>query len=456
MIDIKALSVPLPEDIMKKKWAGDLTGALAAIDFRLTQHLPRMLEDRLRLEREILLRLPTQYPYTKKQAIAKMQELVPDFTEAELDSLDLSGKIDFIYINGEKRYFVRFHRTLVKAVPEMMARAGTGPNPHSQHLDPLIARMKEKGSLGARIRIRGELTLEDAAFIPGETYRVHLPLPQQGAAQSQIKVLACDPSPVAIAPEDSIARTVYFEKTLKENRPFSVEYEYVSRMVYADLSKPAPSAPLYPDAPEPTSQDLSPEEPCLLFTPYLKDLARELRGGEKDPLKAARKFYDFVTTQVKYSFVRDYFQIPHLGEYAAVNLKGDCGIQALLFILLCRISGIPARWQSGLAVEPDYVGSHDWAQFYVEGWGWLFCDCSYGGGAWRNGNIERWNFYFGNLEPMRMAANSLYAAPFDFPKEHIRIDPYDNQSGEMECLRKGFNGRQVDADYTLVNVEYFD
>ena len=36
MIDIKALSVPLPEDIMKKKWAGDLTGALAAIDFRLT------------------------------------------------------------------------------------------------------------------------------------------------------------------------------------------------------------------------------------------------------------------------------------------------------------------------------------------------------------------------------------------------------------------------------------
>ena len=249
---------------------------------------------------------------------------------------------------------------------------------------------------------------------------------------------------------------MYFEKTLKENRPFSVEYEYVSRMVYADLSKPAPSAPLYPDAPEPTSQDLSPEEPCLLFTPYLKDLARELRGGEKDPLKAARKFYDFVTTQVKYSFVRDYFQIPHLGEYAAVNLKGDCGIQALLFILLCRISGIPARWQSGLAVEPDYVGSHDWAQFYVEGWGWLFCDCSYGGGAWRNGNIERWNFYFGNLEPMRMAANSLYAAPFDFPKEHIRIDPYDNQSGEMECLRKGFNGRQVDADYTLVNVEYFD
>ena len=83
----------------------------------------------------------------------------------------------------------------------------------------------------------------------------------------------------------------------------------------------------------------------------------------------ARKFYDFVTTQVKYSFVRDYFQIPHLGEYAAANLKGDCGLQALLFILLCRISGIPARWQSGLAVEPDYVGSHDWAQFYVDGWG---------------------------------------------------------------------------------------
>ena len=50
-------------------------------------------------------------------------------------------------------------------------------------------------------------------------------------------------------------------------------------------------------------------------------------------------------------FARDYFQIDDLGEYCAVNRKGDCeALQAPLFILLCRVSGNPARWQSGLSV----------------------------------------------------------------------------------------------------------
>ena len=453
-MNLDALALPLPEDILKKKWAGDISGALAAIDYRLSQDMPRMLRDRLRLEREILKRLPTQYPYDKAQALLKMRELIPDFTVEELDSYDLAGRIDFIYLNGEKRYFVRFHRTLIKTIPELMARTGQAPTPRSQWLDPMIEKMKTQGSLSARIHIKADLMLAQESFIPGETYRAHLPIPQPGAAQSQVELVQLDPACQGVAPETSPARTVYFERTMKENKPFKLEYRYLSRMVYADLTQPAPQEPLYPDAPPPTQQDLASELPCMQFTPYLRDLAREIRGDEKDHLKIARKFYDFITTQVKYSFVRDYFQIDHLGEYAAVNLKGDCGIQALLFILLCRISGIPARWQSGLAVEPTYVGSHDWAQFYVEGWGWLFCDCSYGGSAWRNGNLERWDFYFGNLEPMRMAANSQYAAPFDFPKEHLRIDPYDNQSGEMECLEKGFTGRDVDADYELVSVEY--
>ncbi|MFQ8759290.1 MAG: hypothetical protein ACLSAF_07420 [Intestinimonas sp.] len=32
---------------------------------------------------------------------------------------------------------------------------------------------------------------------------------------------------------------------------------------------------------------------------------------------------------------------------------------ALLFIALCRIAGVPARWESGLSVRPDHVGPHD-------------------------------------------------------------------------------------------------
>ena len=65
---------------------------------------------------------------------------------------------------------------------------------------------------------------------------------------------------------------------------------------------------------------------------------------------------------------------------------GRCGIQALLFVTLCRAVDIPARWQSGLYTTPVNVGCHDWAQFYVEPYGWLFADCSFGGSAWRAGS----------------------------------------------------------------------
>ena len=40
---VESLSMPLPEDILKRKWAGDLEGAVKAIDRQLQEELPDML-----------------------------------------------------------------------------------------------------------------------------------------------------------------------------------------------------------------------------------------------------------------------------------------------------------------------------------------------------------------------------------------------------------------------------
>lgn len=101
---------------------------------------------------------------------------------------------------------------------------------------------------------------------------------------------------------------------------------------------------------------LSEELPHIQFTPYLRSLAAEITEGESNPLLIARRIYDFITTKVSYAFMRDYACIDHLAEYCALNLKGDCGVQALLFITLCRIAGIPAKWQSGIDAKPGDVG----------------------------------------------------------------------------------------------------
>ena len=449
---VDSLSMPLPEDILKRKWAGDLEGAIKAIDRRLQQPLSDMLRARLECERERIRRLPTQYPWRREEALAKLRELVPSVTEEQFDAWELDGRIDFIYINGEKRYFVRCHRSIAKH-PELIRQAGREVTPVNPWLDPMIREIREKGSMTRRITLETSVYVEKEAFVPGE-YLLHLPYPAVSAQQSDVRLLEGDPD--GIAPEDAPARTAHWRRHLDEWQEFKLKYSYVSSIKYADpLHQEAPAEPLYPQAAPPCAEDLAEFGAFMRFTPYLKALAHDLAPNAANDAEKAWRYYEFVTTRVDYSFMRDYFQIDHLNEYCAVNLRGDCGLQALLFIILCRIGGIPARWQSGMAVEPNYTGSHDWAQFYLEGWGWLFADCSYGGSAYRCGAAERHQFYFGNLDPMRMVANRAFQAPLTPDLSALRVDPYDNQAGEVERIgaELPFTMRQIDGRAKLIDCQ---
>ena len=448
---VNSLSMPLPEDILKRKWAGDLDGAIRAIDMRLAGEMPQMLRARLLCERERIRRLPTQYPWNREQALAKLQELAPDITPEQFDELELAGWVDFIYVNGEKRYFVRFHKSMIKS--GAVRAGGQGGSSVNEWLDPMIDEMISRGEMKRRITLKADVYIDDEDFVPGE-YLVHLPFPAETAQQSDIRLLEGDPD--GISAPDAPARCVWWRRTLEENRKFAIRYSYVTHVRYADpLHAPAPDMPLYAGAKAPCGEDLSESGAYLRFTPYLRALAQEITAGAKDDCDKAFKIYEFVTTKITYTFMRDYFQFDHHGEYCAVNLKGDCGLQTLTFIILCRIAGIPARWQSSQAIDPDYVGGHDWAQFYLPGWGWLFADLSYGGSAYRAGNERRWHFYFGNLDPMRMAANSAYQAALEPQKQALRVDPFDNQYGEME--RTGaplpFTLRQLCGGVEMVSFE---
>lgn len=447
-----ALSAGLPEDILKKKWAGDFKGALALIERRLAdERVPQALKESLKMEKIILERLPREYPIPRSEAIEKVRERIPDFTEEEFDRLELENKLDYIYVLGEKMYFRRFVNTLLKVNPDLQRRAGLTPPHWPNELDAVIARMKEKGEVTCHVHMKHTVYIEDDAFVPGETYTVHIPIPMPAAQMHNIRLLTEDENMIT-APESQAQRTVCFTETLKENRRFSVEYEYDNTCRYVDLTQSGGGV-VYPNAEPVKPEDTQELLPHIAFTPFMRALARELAGDETDPVRIARRFYDYCTTKITYTFVRSYLTIENGSEYAAINQKGDCGIQSLCFITLCRIAGIPARWQAGLEMTPpSSVGNHDWAQFYAGERGWVFCDCSYGGGAWRNGNYERWNFYFGNLEPWRMVCNADYQADFFPPKKHVRIDPYDNQCGEVETTERGLTGFECDCEYDLIEL----
>ncbi|MDR1979917.1 MAG: transglutaminase domain-containing protein [Synergistaceae bacterium] len=449
--DLRYLLIDLPEDIARLKAAGCFERAGHVIDKRLRKQLPLALRKRLELEKEILARVPSHYPHSYDRALSLLSSAFRDFEPEELEALWEEDALDWIFIEGKPFFKDDIVANLAKTRKELTARV-TDPSllkdkeGNFSLLDETIAKMKRRGTLAYRIRIRTTVTVKPESVEEGKTVRVHLPIPVEYAQIHDFKLLDAGPAPKFVAAPDYPQRTVYFEERLQSGQEFFVEYEYVNRMDYVEAR---------PEAAVDAQPTFYTEEqaPHVVFTPYIRDLAGELAGGEKNPLLRARRVYDFLTTRLIYSFVRSYFTIPAIPTYAATGLKGDCGIQALTFITLCRALGVPARWQSGLYANPRSIGNHDWAQFYVTPYGWLYADCSFGGAAWQAGAEERWNFYFGNLEPFRMPANSDFQFDFNPAKKFRRCDPYDNQNGEVEYEHRGLGPEEYSTVHKVVNIE---
>ena len=129
---------------------------------------------------------------------------------------------------------------------------------------------------------------------------------------------------------------------------------------------------------------------------------------------------------------------------------GDCGIQGILFIVLCRISGVPARWQSGWSVRPDSPNMHDWTEFNVEPYGWLLADPSRGLQDSKDPAIHA--FFFGNTDHCRLISNNDFGQPLDPPKTHFRSETVDFQRGEVEWRGGNLYFDQWDWDMKIEQI----
>ncbi|MFI3168979.1 MAG: transglutaminase-like domain-containing protein, partial [Faecalibacterium sp.] len=292
------------------------------------------------------------------------------------------------------------------------------------------------------------------------TVRAWLPFPAACDAQSEIVLHAAQPEGItAIAPETAPARSVYWEFEATENPSFSLEYAYTQTARYTQLPVAGGNVVKSQQGYEPP-QDmnvfapyLAEQAPHAIFTPYLRALVAELTEGFVQPLEKARAIYDYITLNVHYRYMPPYFMLENIAENCAMSRRGDCGVMAICFITMCRIAGIPAHWESGLAVSPSNAGCHDWARFYIAPYGWLYADCSYGSSAAREEAEVRRTHYFGNLDPYRMVANNTFFAPLTPEKHGWRADPCDNQSGEMELEGIGLMGQDLNTDVTVISAE---
>ena len=447
----ESMYLPLPSPVQQMKERGNLEEAEAYLQHLLEtgECLPEERR-RFRAELEILRRLPAEYPYTRAEALELVRRYVPNFSEADFDSLLMKGKIFWRYLDGEARFFGRFFDSLCKTdsfFAEAAEKRGHRiPGSDRRLLQESAEKMREQGELSVRITVRAELELEKAFFREGALVRAYLPLPRVTEEQGDI-VLEEMSAGGQLGAESAAQRVVFWEERLGENHPFLLSYRFLHTERYRDVYGLAERMQAEGRAEKQSENETTKYGAekrtesgydSALFPPsaYLRSLAAALTEGVTEPLVKAKCFYDFITKQVRYSFMPSYFCLDRMAERCAMDRVGDCGIQALLFLSLCEAVGIPARWESGLKTEPKFIGAHDWVRFYTPSFGWRAADLSYGGSAWKRGEERLHRFYFGNVDPWRMAANARILGETGFPEPEFRADPYDNQVGEM-----AFDGR---------------
>lgn len=436
--DYLRLMDALPADVERRKAAGDIAGALRLIEGYLADGKHPELTSRLRAEAHRLPLMEWNYPYTKAQAMAMVREEWPDFTEAQFDALVDARRIDWRYLGGEARYITSFLSSL-RLYPKEAPGLKQKTEDHTQR-DAVLARMENEGEVSALITLKATIRPNQSA--QGKAVQAWLPVPAQCPQQSEIEILSATEGYV-LAPEDAQARTIYWES--RERDSFEVTYRYKFRAVYVDpFTLPwNGQQPLFY-----TGEWL----PHIAFTPYLRDLAERLTRSLDTPVEKAYAIYNYVTENVDYRYQPSYILLDNIADSCAKELRGDCGVMALLFITLCRIAGIPAKWQSGLSVHPESAGCHDWCMFYAAPHGWLYADPSFGSGARRDLEPHRRRHYFGSLDPWRMVANSAFQTPLTPPDPCYRHDPYDNQLGEMTVDGVGLTSR--DMERTVETVEF--
>lgn len=416
---------------------------------------------------DILSRTRSEYSLDFAGLLAKLKVSVPDVTRREALQWAKESRARFRTIDGKKLYFRREPSNIFlfsEAARERRERAGKAPPVSAwkltDHLRSIVTEAETTGKIEVRpVRhhVTYSLTLRSntPGLKPGSLVRVWLPYPQEYRQQGEVKLLGTTPAPAQASPKavegnpvtGAAQRTIYLEQRVADpSQPlrFQEVFEFTSYAYYPRLDE-AGVRPLPADW---NGACLAERPPHLVFTPAMRQLATSVVGTETNALVKARKLFRWVSANIKWNAEDEYTIIPSFAVKGFTAGRGDCGVQNSVFISLCRIAGIPARWQSGWETKPSSWGMHDWAEIYIAPWGWLPADASYGVQASDDPKIA--DFYCGHQDSYRLIVNLDWGRELFPPKPSFRSEPADFQRGEVEVDGRNLYFDQWDYEMEIV------
>jgi len=437
----------IPEKIYRLIEKGDFTNAQKLMRLELAENMNLTDLERLEISFEIerLERIKGEFNKTRDDVLKYIKNYIPDVKDSDIERWEKEKKLEFMIIDGEKRYFENAGRNLFLIDKELRKIREKKDREKGLLKPPTFSRLKDVEETvkvaketrkefvkPVRVRVKYSVFLKENVVPEGKVVRCWLPFPREKKGrQEDIKLVSTEPEKYILCKnDDSHHRSIYFEKISKKNErtEFFVVFEFTS---YAFWNK------INPEEVKPVkiNDELKPfiEErpPHIVFTDELRSLSKKIVGDEKNPYLIARKIFQWIYENIPWASARDYSTIPNISLYAYENKHGDCGIQTLLFITLCRLNGIPARWESGWTTTPGGLDNmHDWGEFYLEPYGWLPVDQSYGLMESENEDVK-W-FYLGGIDSFRLIVNDDYSRDLYPSKIYPRSDTVDFQRGELE------------------------
>jgi len=426
--------------------------------------------DRKQLEFELdrLERIRKDFRLRKEALFAQVQAAIKDVTVAEFDRWVAAGWFDSREIDGERRFMHSGARNIFFIHPELNSRR-VKPKHSGPHDKAVLAACQaiQKAALGEkqpyvlpkRFRVTFTVTAKADAAPDGQIIRAWLPIPREYPFQKDFELRTTSPMAKRINPPACSIRAAYFEQCARAGKAtkFKIEYDYTTYGVKFDVKLESVHSC---DPNDPALAPFLRETTHVEFTPEMRALSADIVGTETNAFRKAKKCFDWIADQIKYSYAIEYSTIRNISEYCRTKRYGDCGQEALLFITLCRLNGIPARWQSGWNVFPNDEDIHDWTEIYLSPYGWMPVDPYMGIWAMQMASTlkseqRRYvrDFYFGGLDQWRMIANSDHCQELSPPKNSFRSDNVDFQRGELEWGNHNLYFDQYSYAWTVKEVK---
>jgi len=430
---------------------GDFHKAEKVIMNKIATDMTLTAADKVKLSFEVdrMRRIRLDFTKTENEILEYVKTYVPEVTRKDLKKWETGGALEYAMIDGEKMYFNNAAANIfridkvAKAVKAKVVAAqaesrsiGTVAeefplDEHIQEVSAASVNSHRRFVKPVTMKIKYTLAVNPNVVPDGKMVRCWIPVPREiPSRQTDIKLLATQPAMYILADnEQTKQRTIYFEKpAVKDSATtFTVEYTYTVSGVFAAID-PAKVLPT-PETPE-LLPFVSESAPHIVFTDELRKISSTIVGDETNPYLKAKKIFAWVYENIPWASAREYSTIRNLSMYAFENRHGDCGIQHMLFITLCRLNGIPAKWQSGWEFQPPNDSMHDWSEIYIEPYGWVPADVTYGLRETDDETLKY--FYLGGMDSYRLIFNDAISDDFYPAKIYPRSETVDSQRGEVE------------------------